>query len=203
MITYMEYKSQVGQDEWIIKMTNGKRNGYFLDIGASDGVFLSNTYILEKDYGWNGICVESDDDVYEKLISTRNCKCIKTAIYSENTTVPFVQEPYKGIKSCIQIPSGEIVKMVDAITLDKLMADNNVPAYIDYISLDIEGADYEALRGFPFDKYRVGYWTIENNAYMDGGALKDKIRKIMAEHGYKVVLDTSDAVKFFEDWFYE
>ena len=198
----MQYKSQVGQDEWIVKMTNGKRNGYFLDIGASDGITISNSYVLEKEYGWNGICVESDKDVFEKLILIRNCKCVNVAIYSENATVPFVREPYKGIKSCIQIPSGEIVRMVDTITMKRLMEENYVPEYIDYISIDIEGADYEALRGFPFDKYRVGFWTIEHNAYLDGGILRDKIRGIMTEHGYKIVWDKSDRIDL-EDWFYE
>jgi len=199
----MQYKSQVGQDDWVIRMTNGKRNGYFLDIGASDGITINNSYVLENKYDWDGICVESDEDIFKELIANRNCKCVNTAIYSENTIVPFVQEPYKGIKSCIQIPSGEIVRMVNAITMGKFMTDNDVPKYIDYISLDIEGADYEALRGFPFDEYRVGFWTIEHNAYMDEGILRDKIRKIMTEHGYKVVADISSDVGFFEDWFYE
>jgi FkbM family methyltransferase len=197
----MEYKSQVGQDRWVISKTNGKYNGYFLDIGASDGITINNSYVLEKEYDWQGICVESDKELFKTLTLNRSCVCVNVAIYSENTTVQFVSEPYKGIKSCIQIASGDVVDVKDAITMGKLLTDNNAPEYIDYISLDIEGADYDALLGFPFDKYKVGLWTIEHNAYMDNGILRDKIRGIMEEHGYKVVRGISTDVTFFEDWY--
>ena len=199
----MQYKSQVGQDEWVVKMTKGKRNGYFLDIGASDGITINNSYVLEKELGWDGICVESDRELFRTLTANRSCVCVNIAIYSENTTVQFVKEPYKGIKSCIQIDSGEVVAVKDAITMEKLMADNDVPKYIDYISMDIEGADYEALKGFPFDRYKVGLWTIEHNAYMDNGILRNKIRGIMTEHGYKLFLDMVGDIGSLEDWFYE
>jgi hypothetical protein len=50
--------SQIGQDLEVLRKYKNKYNGYFVDIGASDGIIYSNTYLLEKRYGWKGICVE-------------------------------------------------------------------------------------------------------------------------------------------------
>lgn len=67
----MQYYSQNGQDAFIVKLFNGKRNGYFLDIGAYDGVYFSNSLTLEKSLGWEGICIEPNPLVYGQLKSNR------------------------------------------------------------------------------------------------------------------------------------
>ena len=69
----MEYKSQHKQDEFVVNYFKGKKNGVFVDIGAHDGITLSNTYVLEKELGWTGICVEPMDHEYKKLTECRNC----------------------------------------------------------------------------------------------------------------------------------
>lgn len=51
---YMNY-SQIGQDIEVLKFYNNKHRGFFIEIGASDGITLSNTYLLEKNYNWKGI----------------------------------------------------------------------------------------------------------------------------------------------------
>jgi len=61
--------SQAGQDLWVYgEVFNQKRNGYFLDVGAHDGVHLSNTYLLEKKYRWKGICVEGNPLTFTTLV---------------------------------------------------------------------------------------------------------------------------------------
>jgi hypothetical protein len=73
----MKYMSQKGQDKWIIEsIFGGKRNGFFVDLAATDGVALSNTYILEKHFGWTGICIEPNPEFYTKLQNNRNCICV-------------------------------------------------------------------------------------------------------------------------------
>ena len=61
-------RSQLGQDLTVLKFYNNKRDGYFIEIGASDGIKLSNTYLLESQYGWKGICVEPIPNNYNKLV---------------------------------------------------------------------------------------------------------------------------------------
>ena len=76
----METYSQYGQDVWLLSHLNNKRNGYFIEAGAGDGIRLSNTYLLEKDYSWNGICVEAYQPLYEKLKNNRSCKCVHSLL---------------------------------------------------------------------------------------------------------------------------
>jgi hypothetical protein len=70
------------------------------------------------------------------------------------------------------------------VTLDGLLTRANAPPFIHFVSLDIEGAELEALRGFPFDRYRVGAWTIEHN---QEEPKRSQIRALLASHGYERV----------------
>ena len=72
----MKYYSQAGQDKWVDDFFKSKKDGYFLDIGAYDGIHLSNTYYLENELGWDGLCIDADADVYNNLDKNRNCKKI-------------------------------------------------------------------------------------------------------------------------------
>ena len=60
-------KSQLGQEIKVINFYKEKKNGYFIEIGASDGIELSNTYLLESEYKWNGICIEPIPIKYQKF----------------------------------------------------------------------------------------------------------------------------------------
>ena len=54
------YRSQAGQDRYVLNTIykKGLRGGFFIEMGAADGVLLSNTHVFEKNYGWKGILVE-------------------------------------------------------------------------------------------------------------------------------------------------
>src|ERR1019366_8614889 len=74
--------SQIGQDAAVAKFFQFRREGYFIEVGAYDGVFLSNTYMLEKQLGWKGICVEPLPAASTLLRKNRSCACIQAAAYS-------------------------------------------------------------------------------------------------------------------------
>lgn len=64
----MEYYSQFGQDKFLDqKIFKGKNSGFFLEIGADDGVRYSNTYFFEKFRGWQGICIERGKNLLTSL----------------------------------------------------------------------------------------------------------------------------------------
>lgn len=200
----MEFRSQVGQDQWVCQRLQNKQRGYFVDIGAADGMWLSNTYYLENALNWSGICVEAHPARFADLAKNRKCTTVNKAIYKENGTIEFaLSNGIFGVKDDLQFPVTETAETLEAITMEKLLDDNNAPHLIDYISLDTEGNDYNVLLGFPFDRYAVKLWTIEHNAYADGGVLKDKIRALMASKGYVVIPDAekSHDANIFEDWF--
>ncbi len=195
----MKFRSQVGQDRWVCEFFNYKRGGYFLDIGAFDGKEISNTYYLEKELGWNGICVEAGQNNYSKLIQNRNCYVLNKAIYGSNGLVKFNENWTVGKID----HKGEFI---EAITFDKLLklylpwGFKRRIGEIDYISLDIEGGEYDALTKFPFKTHQVTLWTIEHNAHEDSGIMKQKIRDLMYKNGYHLVMVKPPEAQF-EDWF--
>ena len=80
----MKYHSQYKQDFWVDQLLEQKEHGVFLDIGANDGVTISNSYFFEKERKWEGICVEPIADVYEKLDRSRNCHKINACVSDKN-----------------------------------------------------------------------------------------------------------------------
>lgn len=190
-----DFKSQVGQDKFVCEFFRYMKKGFFLDIGAYDGVELSNTHYLEKELDWEGICVEADAQLFSSLVKSRDCQCVNAAIYKEDGFVEFWGQGVSG-----KIAAGG--KLVQSLTLKTLLKRTNAPRVIEYISLDIEGGEMDALLGFPFDEYKVILWTIEHNSYEDGGILKAKIRGIMLSHGYEIIReDVANEGVVFEDWY--
>lgn len=69
----MVYYSQAWQDEFVANLLNFKKNGYFIDIGSSDGINQSNSNFFEKELGWQGICVERGVGYTEHYKNHRSC----------------------------------------------------------------------------------------------------------------------------------
>ena len=68
-----ESKSQIFQDLFVLYCLQNKSEGFFVDFGATNGVSLSNTYLLEKDYGWNGILAEPRTNLGAKVKRKQEC----------------------------------------------------------------------------------------------------------------------------------
>jgi FkbM family methyltransferase len=189
----MEFTSQVGQDKWVCEFFNYKHGGYFIDIGANDGIWLSNTYYLEKELGWTGICIEAGQVPFKSLLLNRDCTCIRKYISDKNEMTQFEEIHYSSR------PRLEGWQPVESMRLDTLMAQYDIPRVIDYISLDVDGPDYEALSSFPFNEHQVILWTLEHNNITE---MKEKMKKIMKDNGYIIAMeDVKDANQIFEDWY--
>ena len=175
------YYSQAGQDKFVAEFFNFKKNGYYLDIGALDGVTSSNTFYLEKELEWKGICFEPQE-IHYKLAEQIREKVVRMGVYNKNSLENFnpnlsvIDENYIGIN---KIPT---------ITFETLIKKFNVPKIIDYISLDIEGQEYNALTKFPFDTHLSILWTIEH-AYCikKDPTLKNNIKEIMLRNNYLII----------------
>ena len=196
-IKTINYLSQAGQDKWVVETLENKEKGYFLDIGAYDGKDISNTYVLENDFGWDGICIDADPINYEKLINTRNVKSINCAVSNENGTVNFVSSGAGGHVS----DNGR--QVVQSKTLETILKENNCPKVIDYISLDIEGYEHKALEGFPFSEYEFVLMTVEHNLYLGESENKNNIKDILTKNGYIIFKENVENVGDdpFEDWY--
>lgn len=171
------YYSQYKQDEFLHKnFFINKIDGFFVDIGAHDGITLSNSKFFEE-LGWNGICVEPIPSVFQKLINNRKCKCINAAISDKNEEIDFLicegyTEMLSGIldkynpihlsrlNNEIHIYGGkkEIIK-VKSMRLEDIVSHNQK---IDILSIDTEGSEYDILKSINFEKYEIDFIVFEN-----------------------------------------
>lgn len=185
--------SQLGQDLWVSEMSRNKRNGYFVEVGAFDGIQLSNTYLLEKNFGWSGVCIEPHPKFYEQLTKYRTCKTSNLAVYSKSgQKLKFTLDNFlSGVTQHFNEPerdkdrfSKPIIE-VSTITLTDLLDKMGAPKKIDYISIDTEGTEYEIIKAFDFSKYSVNLWTIEHNQDHRSDDYYEKIVALMKKNGYK------------------
>jgi FkbM family methyltransferase len=158
--------SQAGQDLWVFgEAFDEMRKGYFLDIGAHDGIKQSNSYILECRYDWSGILVEANPESFEQLMKNRRGICVNECLDSDEGFVDFVK---RGTGSGIISPdtdnstakSYEVIK-IKTKTLESLLKEQSAPHLIDYLSIDIEGAEERVLGNFNFKEYQFNCITIE------------------------------------------
>ena len=178
------HRSQAGQDLWVIgEVFNEKRNGYFLDIGAHDGVYLSNTFILEKRYGWQGLCIEANPDSFLMLQQNRSSKCVNECVGATASTVGFIKDGVMGGMShhIDQSPQSEAAEAIKLKTkpLEQILQEANAPGDIDYVSCDVEGAEDEVFLNFPFGDYRFKSMTIERPSA--------QLQARLSEFGYREV----------------
>ena len=195
----MQFYSQIGQDEWVYSMFPNKTDGYFVELGADDGVSLSNTLFFEKERNWKGICIEPNEFSYQKLVQNRKCHISHELIHSENDKV--VNFEYMDMLSGIVDYSpkyktaGASVVQKSTKTLAYVLDQFQAPNVIDYLSLDVEGHEYDILSTFPFDRYQFKCMTVEHNAPMFGSDARNKIRKLLTEKGYTFVKGNEDVQK--------
>jgi hypothetical protein len=178
------FPSQIGQDKWVLfKVFPGVRDGYFVDVGSADGTIVSNTRALEE-HGWTGICI----DPFPTNMQGRTCAMMKDVVASvSGQTVRFRQEGHLGgIEATLgkwkdaaaAAPAIELT----TVTLGEILERNRAPAFIHFMSLDIEGGELDALKGVPFDRYRFGAMAIEHN---DEEPKRTGIRTFLEERGYR------------------
>lgn len=188
--------SQAEQDLFVLNFLNYKKKGYFLDIGSHDGISFSNTYLLEKEYNWNGLCVELNNDLFCKLSINRSCYKSNKVINTYNGFCEFEENDFIG-----KINKNGINK--ECITIRDLLVNNNVLKLIDYFSLDIEGFEYEVLNSFLFNEYSFKSLTVEHNKYNCGEEIKNKIYKLLIKNNYIRVKEDVlvNNTLLFEDWY--
>jgi FkbM family methyltransferase len=180
------YPSEIGQDKWVAEvMFPDVTDGVFLDVGSGHGQIGSNTRALE-DKGWNGICV----DPFPVAMEGRTCQMAKEVVSdSGGKVVQFhTHDGLGGIADTLGKWKAEASKApaveLTTVTLADVLARAKAPAFIHFLSLDIEGAELDALRGIPFDKYRFGAMAIEHN---EEEPKRSAIITFLETHGYRRV----------------
>ena len=197
-------KSQLGQDILGLSVSGLDKPGFFVEFGASDGVALSNSHMLEKHFGWNGILCEPSTAWHDSLKQNRSCIIDTRCVYSVSGEKISFSENYLGELSAITAyaePNAHgVLKRttssyeVETISLLDLLKAHNAPKYIELLSIDTEGSEFEILKNFDFQSYRFGAICVEHN-FAD---TREKINNLLLANGYvQVHSDLSD----FDDWY--
>lgn len=197
-------KSQLRQDLFVLFVTNFKQDGYFIEAGASNGVTFSNTFTLEKNFNWKGILIEPNIYWEESLSENRTCHIGYKALWKENSSVLFNEILNNPILSHISTvdPSSWMFDInqekkqqyvVPSITLLDVLNYYNAPNNIDYLSLDIEGSEYDVLNSFDFETYNIEIITVEHNYSPN----REKIFNLLQDRYTRVLTEVSGK----EDWY--
>lgn len=159
--------SQCAQDISAYKISGEKKNGFFVDLAAHEWSFISNTLSLEEVANWDGLCIEPIPDYAQGILENRRCKLIQNPVFSaSNYHVTFKYNSYfSGIVGAHM--DNKEAKKDDrqysflTVTLMSILQQFKAPFVIDYLSLDIEGAELHALKHFDFGIYTFLCITIE------------------------------------------
>jgi FkbM family methyltransferase len=206
LINAFEYPiitSQLGQEIFVLSTLGLKRNGFFVEFGATDGISLSNTYVLERHFGWTGILAEPARNWHKALTKNRLCDIDFRCIYSSNGKIMFKETSLPELSTISHFESGDLhanyrssgeYYEVETITLSEFLKHHNAPVEIDYISIDTEGSELDILTEFDFSKYSVKTFTIEHNFTSS----RSKIERLMKSKGYNRVFAE---ISNFDDWY--
>lgn len=181
-------------------ITQPFKHGTFLELGAIDGIKLSNTKFFEDNMGFNqGVLIEPVPNLYEKLVINRpHCECYNYAIHSEAKQVEFMTSSLHDWGGCVKHEeserhielyheSGRFKDNSSTITIPAERLDNILHRskleYIDFWSLDVEGSELQCLNSMDWS-IPVGLICVENHANTDD------IHNILTGQGFKLVEQT-------------
>jgi FkbM family methyltransferase len=180
----MEYFSQIGQDRFIDNFFSGKENGFFVDIGASDGKYFSNTYFFEKFKNWKGICIEPLPTEFNKLNLNRSSINLNLCVsdFEGETDFTYVEGFYdypinmlsgisdkynslhvERINQEVNKCGGKIESIKVPVRPLQSIFDEFGVTHVDFCSIDTEGSEFEIVKSIDFDRTSIKVFIIENN----------------------------------------
>lgn len=192
----MKSYSQNNQDLYVYNtfFQNKKDPGFFFEAGAVNGLDISNTLLFEKHLNWNGILIECNPVYYERCKKNRNAIVENIAISPVEQPLLFLNAQYLGgllrfmppnqikeIESWYAKTKPEIPTMwIDGVRLQTVFDKHNI-SYIDYFSLDIEGAEINALTSIDLDKVYIDVMTIECKGQ------QSDLTNLLSKHSFKLI----------------
>jgi FkbM family methyltransferase len=184
-------KAQILQDLWVTFELQEKRQGFFVEFGATNGLTNSNTWLLETQFGWSGILAEPNPVWHDDLSRNRQCAIERRCVYSTSGKIVSFLSPADPELSTVSTAAGfdhfaDIRRDADSfdietVSLNDMLDAHNAPPAIDYMSIDTEGSELEILEQFDFTRREIALFSIEHNNTPNEHA----IDRLMARNGYR------------------
>lgn len=193
--------AQIKQDLFVLTMLNYKRDGFFIEVGAGDGVNFSNTYLLEKNFNWSGILIEPNKTFFESCLKSRKSKVLNKLLLDRgDITLKFYEKIFGefshaegfGNKNASEVKSQYDV---ETIKFDEIFDLKEISKKIDFLSIDTEGSEVEILRSIDFSKYLPKVICIEHNFNRKNRVF---FKKYLTNKGYKL---TYPGISRWDSWF--
>jgi len=154
------------------KLLNPNNKGTFIEVGASNGIALSNSFVLENTFGWTGVLIEGNDILFKELTVNRpNCTLVNSVVWdTDDSSVNFREITFDPtIPNSAHLDHSQVCdKVLDRFTKTKttktlttILSNANTPSSIDIMVIDVEDGFYEVLKGMDFSKYKVNLLAVE------------------------------------------
>ena len=183
---FKKFNGYDGLDKRMLKYINFK-NGFYIECGANDGVNQSNTWYFEKELGWNGLLIEPIDEVFKELKENRSNKnfffnrALRSLSYKKKTVeLKLNLDDTLSTRSTVDNIDTRIKIVVKSANLNFILNKIKAPRIIDFFSLDVEGDEFEVLKGINFKQYSFKYILIETYEL-------NKLKIFLNKFGYKYV----------------
>lgn len=195
-------KSQMRQDLFVLSRLDFKRDGFFVEFGATDGCKLSNSWLLEKHFGWRGILAEPARIWHADLHANRTAVIETDCVWKKaDAEVEFAEIGAASLSTMSQFTGSRHAQgrrstryMVRTVTLTDMLVRHKAPPVIDYLSIDTEGSEYDILEAHDFDRFRFRVITCEHNHT----AQRQRIHDLLVRRGYQRVLERQSGC---DDWY--
>jgi len=197
-------QSQLGQDLVALAKFGPDNQGFFIEFGATDGKSLSNTWMLEKYFGWKGIVCEPARRWSSALELGRGCTIDKRCVYSSSgEQVRFSETQIGELSSITEYSALDLHSalrqksrdyFVETVSLYDLLIQHQAPKFIEFLSIDTEGSEYEILKNFEFSEFTFGLICVEHNY----SSQRERIKNLLEANGYIRVLTKYSQ---FDDWY--
>lgn len=196
-------QSQIGQDLVALSTSSKTQGGFFVEFGATNGIDGSNTHLLEKVFGWNGILSEPARKWKNDLRKNREAAIDLRCVYNQSGIRLKFREASGGLSTLSSFAGSDghafarrqsIEYSVETVSLNDLLSEHEAPSHIDFLSIDTEGSELLILSALDFSKYSFGFICVEHN-FTENRA---HIKELLESNDYRQVYpDLSE----FDDWF--
>jgi FkbM family methyltransferase len=184
------YYSQFGEDKILSEMFNGKSHGVCIEIGANDGVNDSTSLYFEK-IGWQCVLVEPNPVLCQMIRKTRNAPVFECAVSDKRGTATLLvaegAERAHGVSTIrAEEQAQDTIKsygftyrpvQVHTRTLDEILTESKLTSRIDFVSIDVEGHEFEVLRGFSIERWNPVVILVEDNSNFEDTAVSHYLKQ--------------------------
>jgi FkbM family methyltransferase len=198
-------QAQLFQDLLVIFLLQGKRGGFFVEFGATNGRDLSNTFMLEDHFGWQGLLAEPARCWHAALKANRRASIDTRCVWKQTgARLEFKETEIAELSTLSSLVDKDFNKngrvkgttySVETVSLNDLLKAHNAPREIDYLSIDTEGSELDILRPFDFADYDIKIVTVEHNFVEPN---RQEVLQLLSGNGFVRLFER---LSKFDDWY--